>query len=59
MDEFNKVDIKELFEVIGKNAFLRDRAEEQFFLLSKENVQLKKTVEELQKLLKAQTEETI
>jgi len=54
-----KINIKELFEVIGKTAFFRDRAEEKLVALFHENEQLRKTVEELQKLLKAQTEETI
>lgn len=54
-----KINIKELFEVIGKNAFFRDRAEEKLFVLLPENEQLRKTVDELQGLLKKQAESKI
>lgn len=59
-DKINeKINIKELFEVIGKNAFFRDRVEEKLFTLLSENEQLKKTNNELQKLLKDKTEAKI
>jgi len=44
--DFNKVELKELFEVIGMQTFFRIRAENQI-------AQLQKINEELQKMTKA------